>query len=307
MGYGLVVGLDGTGDRVIGGFSSEHTVRSVANLLRRFGVEVPEQMLRTRNVAAVLVTSEASPYLRPGGRMEVHVSSVGDATSLRGGVLWLTPLQADPSIPPVATAQGTLLFSEGAGTPGYDRYVVETTGRIPDGGILEQPLPTPDFANTSLLYLRQPDLATATRIAEAINTSVGDGLAGVVDPGAIALNHTGEAATNRAITLTQIGALTVTPDRRAQVIIDGRDGTVVAGGGLQVGEAVVSHGSMTLTVGGPTSSDVPVPGDLRMTSGTSVQEVAAALHAVAAPPTAIAAVFESLREIGAISAQVVVR
>jgi len=307
MGYGLVVGLDGTGDRVIGGFSSEQTVQSVANLLRRFGVEVPEQMIRTRNVAAVVVTAEVSPYLRPGGRMEVHVSSLGDAMSLRGGVLWLTPLVTDPGRPPVATAQGSLLFSEGVGNPGFDRYAVETTGRIPDGGILEQSLPTPDFNSTALLYLRDPDLTTAARIAEAINTTVGDGSAAVVDPGAVSLEFTGDAGTNRATTLSQIGALTVTPDRRAQVIIDGRDGTVVAGGGLLVGEAMVSHGSMTLTVGGRTAESVPVPGELRMSSGTSVQEVAAALHAVAAPPTAIAAVFESLREIGAISAEVVVR
>ena len=112
VGYGLVIGLDGSGDRVIGGFSSGHTVRSVANLLRRFDVEVPEQLLRTRNVAAVLVTAEVSPYLRPGGRFEIHVSSVGDAVSLRGGVLWLTPLVPDLGAAPVATGQGALLISE---------------------------------------------------------------------------------------------------------------------------------------------------------------------------------------------------
>lgn len=307
MGYGLVVGLDGTGDRVIGGFSSEHTVRSVANLLRRFGIEVPEHMLRTRNVAAVLVTAEASPYLRPGGRMEVHVSSVGDAMSLRGGVLWLTPMVTNPGSPPVATAQGTLLFSEGVGNAAYDRYTVETTGRIPDGGVLEQPLPPQDFGSTTMLNLREPDLATATSIVQAINGSLGDGTASVLDPGAVSLELTGDAAGDRAGALTRIGDLRVTPSRRARVIIDGRDGTVVAGGGLQVGESVVSHGSMTLTVGGPGEGGVPVPGDVRMSSGTSVQEVAAALHAVAAPPTAIAAVFEALREVGAISAEVVVR
>jgi flagellar P-ring protein precursor FlgI len=307
MGYGLVVGLDGTGDRVIGGFSSGHTVRSVANMLRRFGIEVPEQVLRTRNVAAVVVTAEASPYLRPGGRMEVHVSSLGDAMSLRGGVLWMTPLVTDPGNPPVGTAQGPLLISEGVGNPGYDKYVVETTARIPDGGVLEQPLPTPDFSNTTLLYLRTPDLATAGLITEAINADLGDGSASVLDPGAIALSLQGDAAANPAVSLAQIGQLLVTPERRAQVIIDGRDGTVVAGGGMQVGEAVVSHGNMTLTVGASAETFSPVPGDLRMTPGTTVQEVAAALHAVAAPPTAIAAVFASLREIGALSAEVVIR
>ena len=167
------------------------------------------------------------------------------------------------------------------------------------------PLPTPDFASTSILNLRQPDLATAARIAEAINASIGDGTAAVLDPGAIALELSGDAATNRAGTLTQIGGLTVTPDRRAQVIIDGRDGTVVVGGGLQVGEAVVSHGALTIAIGSTVEDGTP--GSVRVPAGTSVQDVAIALHAVAATPSAIAAIFRSLREVGAIHGEVVVR
>ncbi|MEX0911968.1 MAG: flagellar basal body P-ring protein FlgI, partial [Gemmatimonadota bacterium] len=103
VGYGLVVGLDGTGDR--GGSGGGQTVQSVANLLRRFDVDVPPDVLRMRNVAAVLVTAEVSPYLRPGGRFEVHVSSIGDARSMRGGVLWMTPLISDVAGIPVASAQ----------------------------------------------------------------------------------------------------------------------------------------------------------------------------------------------------------
>ncbi len=311
VGYGLVVGLDGTGDRVIGGFSSGHTVRSVANLLRRFDVEVPEQLLRTRNVAAVLVTAETSPYLRPGCRFDLHVSSIGDAGSLRGGVLWITPLAAGPMAAPVATAQGPLLLSEGADGFRNDFYTVETTARIPDGGILELALATPNFEETSALYLRSPNLPTATRIAEAINAELGDGIAQVTDPGAVTLDLTGPAGENRATTLAQIGQLTVAPQRVARVIIDGRNGTVVAGGNMVVGEAVVSHGSMTLVVGGtqtqPDSTAMPIPGDIRMDAGVSVQDVAAALHAVAAPPSAIGAVFEALREVGAIQAEVTIR
>jgi len=309
VGYGLVVGLDGTGDRVIGGFSSGHTVRSVANLLRRFDVEVPEHLLRTRNVAAVLVTAEVSPYLRPGGRFEIHVSSVGDAVSLRGGVLWMTPLQSGAGAAPVATGQGPLLLSEGSNGFRNDRYVVETTARIPDGGILEVPLSTPDFGETSVLYLRSPSLSTALRIADAINAELGDGTAQVLDPGAVNLDLQAGPGGNRAITLGQIGLISVAPQRSARIIIDGRDGTVVAGGNMTVGEAVVSHGSMTLVVGETDSEgeEAPIPGDIRMTPGVSVQDVAAALHAVAAPPSAIGAVFESLREVGAIQAEVVIR
>lgn len=307
VGYGLVVGLDGSGDRVIGGFSSGHTVRSVANLLRRFDVEVPEAVLRTRNVAAVLVTAEVSPYLRPGARFEVQVSSVGDATSLRGGILWMTPLVPEVGAEPVATAQGPLLMSEGGdGTPGR-YYTVETAGRIPDGGVLERPLPTPLFAETTVLSLKEPDLSTARRVAEAIEALLGEGTAEVLDPGAVRLHLEGLAERGTARLLADIGDLVVEAERPARVVIDARNGTVVAGGQVRVGEAVVSHGGLTLAVGGGVEGGGGTPGELRMQPGVSVQEVAAALHAVAAPPAAIAAVFQALRDVGALRAQVVVR
>lgn len=308
MGYGLVVGLDGTGDRVVGGFSSGHTVRSVANLLRRFDIEVPEQMLRTRNVAAVLVTAEASPFLRPGGRFDVHVASVGDAVSLRAGVLWMTPLSSDLSLPPVATAQGPLLISESGQAGPAGEYVVETTALLPAGGLLEQPMPVPDFATEPVLYLRSPDLATALRIADAVNAELGEGTAVVEDPGAVALRVQSDSTSGVAVALARVGEIRVEPLRSARVIIDGRAGTVVAGGGIRVGEAVVSHGSLTLSIGaGGGGGSEAAPGDVRLEAGVSVQDVAAALHGVAAPPQAIASVFESLRQVGALSAQVVVR
>jgi flagellar P-ring protein precursor FlgI len=307
VGYGLVVGLDGTGDRAIGGYGARHTVQSIANLLRNFDIEVPVTVLRTRNVAAVLVTAEVSPYLRPGGRFDVHVASLGDAVSLRGGVLWMTPLVPDVGGQPVATAQGPLVLSDGAAqraAPG-----VETSARIPDGGLLEVDLPRPAFGGTSRLVLRDPDLGTALRIAAAIDAEFGDGTAVVEDPGAIALRVPADA--NMAAFLARVGELRIAPDRRPQIIIDARDGTVVAGGDLRVGEAVVSHGGMTLAIGGPGIADVDGggmgAGGVRLGAGASVQEVAAALHAVGAAPQEIAAIFESLRRIGALSAEVVSR
>jgi flagellar P-ring protein precursor FlgI len=303
VGYGLVVGLDGTGDRAMGGYGARHTVRSVVNLLRNFSIEVPEQMLRTRNVAAVLVTAEVSPYQRAGGRFEVQVSSLGDAVSLRGGVLWTTPLVAEVGGMPVATAQGPILMSEGGSMRGY--ATVETTGRIPDGGLLETDLPRPRFASTSRLFLREPDLGTAIRIADAVNAELGPGTATVEDPGSIALALPEDEPP--AVLLSRIGELRVERDRRPRILIDGRDGTVVAGGDLVVGEAVVSHGSLTLTIGGSAASDSWTPGVVRVAPGTTVQDVAAALHAVAAPPSAIAAIFESLRSVGALAAEVSVR
>ncbi len=307
LGYGLVIGLDGTGDRVVGGFSSGHTVRSVANLLRRFDVEVPEQMLRTRNVAAVLVTAEASPYLRPGGRFDVHVASVGDASSLRGGVLWMTPLATGADQLPLATAQGALMVSEARVGVGQE-YAVETTAVLPAGGLLEQAMAVPDFSTAPLLYLRTPDVATASRIAEAVNIDLGPGSATVQDPGAVALQLPADSASSPAATLARIGELRVQPERAALVVIDGRAGTVVAGGDIRVGEAVVSHGGLTLSVGGtPPGPDGGVVGDVHLQPGVTVQDIASALYGVSAPPQAIASVFEALRQVGALSASVVVR
>src|SRR3954468_19569216 len=281
MGYGLVIGLDNTGDNGYGGRSSQQTVQSVVNLLKRFDVSVPAELLRTRNVAAVLVTAEVSPYLRAGGKFEIHVSSVGDARSLRGGVLWMTPLVADAGTQPVATAQGQLLVTDyGAGR--RRSYVVETTGRIPDGGLVEGDLPRPSFVAVSRLLLREPDVGTASRIAAAIDTALGAGTAKVEDPGAIALTlKEGDPATQ----LTKIRDLTVRVVTPGRIVIDAHDGTVVAGGELPIGAAVVSVGAVTLSIGGaPADTLAGKPdGRMRLAAGTSVQQLITALHAVQTP------------------------
>ncbi|MBV9881228.1 MAG: flagellar basal body P-ring protein FlgI [Gemmatirosa sp.] len=319
VGYGLVVGLDNTGDRTGGSRGAGGmTVQSVVNGLRNFNVEVPIEAMRTRNVAAVLVTAEVSPYLHAGGRFDVHVSSLGDARSLRGGVLWMTPLVAEAGGRPLAAAQGPMVISEAADP--RDRYAaptVETTARVPTGGQLESDLPRPAFAGASRLLLKEPDVGTASKIAAAVNQALGAKTAVVEDPGAVALTlpDTGD----RAMALARVRDLAVRPDRVARLVIDGRDGTVVAGGDITIGEAVVSHGAVTLTVGavgaatptapgakaGPDTSSTP--GDVRVAPGTSVQKVAAALHAVQTPAPEIAAIFMALREVGALAAEVVVR
>lgn len=307
MGYGLVVGLDNTGDNGYGGRSSQQTVQSVVNLLKRFDVAVPAELLRTRNVAAVLVTAEVSPYLRAGGKFEIHVSSVGDARSLRGGVLWMTPLVADAGGQPVATAQGQLLVTDyGAGR--RRSYVVETSGRIPDGGLIEGDLPRPSFVAVSRLLLRDPDVGTASRIAAAIDTALGAGTAKVEDPGAIALTlKEGDPATQ----LAKIRDLTVRVVTPGRIVIDAHDGTVVAGGELPVGPGVVSVGAVTLSIGGTPADTLAgkTDGDgrMRLAAGTSVQQLITALHAVQTPPSQVALIFEALRRAGSISAEVVSR
>ncbi len=315
IGYGLVMGLDGTGDKSFGGVTGgTQTVRSIANALRRFGLEVPAERLRPRNVAAVVVTAEASPWLRAGGRFEVQVSSIGDATSLRGGVLWITPLLTDVDQPPVATAQGSIMVPE------EDvRYTGRrgNSARIPDGGVLEVD-PGQLAALTPRLLLRRPSLATAQRIAQAINAGLGDSsVAKVDDPGSITLNPGTRGADNLVGFLASVDTLPVRMVPDARVVIDARSGTVVSGGTIRVAAATVSHRGMTLRIGGPPPA-APTPADsaagtkqptglLAVGEGATVQEVAAGLHAAGAKPQEIAAMFSALREVGAIGAEVVVR
>jgi flagellar P-ring protein precursor FlgI len=251
----------------------------------------------------------------------VHVSSLGDARSLRGGVLYMAPLVAEAGGRPVAVAQGTLLLSEAADQ--RSRYgappVPETTARIPGGGQLEADLPRPTFAGATRLLLKEPDVTTASRIAAAVNAALGPNTARVEDPGAVALALPDSG--DRAATLGRILALGARPERTARIVIDARDGTVVAGGELAIGSAVVSHAGVTLSIGGDgaapaagapsatpaRAADAGIPGDVRVAPGSSVQRVAAALHAVQTPASDIAAIFAALREVGALQAEVVVR
>lgn len=301
MGYGLVIGLDGTGDKSSGGKQGGMTVNSIINLLKRFGVELPLEALKSKNVAAVLVTSEVSPYLRTGGKFEVHVSSIGDARSLRGGVLWSTPLLSDVGSDPVATAQGPVLMADIGAKSG----AIENSARIPAGGLLEIDMPRPKFAQSNAILLREPDVTMATRIATAINREMGDGTATVDDPGSISLNLKDEKE-DRATLLARIQDMRVQTQRVAKLIIDARSGTIIAGGDLTVGEATVSHGGVTLTIGANDTTDA-TPNAVRMAPGTAVTKIASALHAIQAPPNEVAAIFESLRAIGAIACEIEVR
>jgi len=310
VGYGLVVGLDGTGDRSFGSVSGPvMTVQSVANLLRRFDIEVPSRHMRLRNVAAVLVTAELSPWLRPGGRFEVQVSSLGDASSLRGGVLWMTPLIAAPGQPPVATAQGPLVISEdGSGRTGRSATRMVNSARIPEGGVLELPLSAATKTPVPRLVLRQPDLALADRIATAINEAFGDSTARVIDPGLVELKPPQDAGDNIAMFLARVDTLSVTVTPAARIVIDGRTGTVVAGGEIQVAKATVSVRGITVRIGetAPAAADSTATA-LGLPGGSTVQSIAAGLQAVGAKSADVAAVFEALGAAGALRARVIVR
>lgn len=309
VGYGIVTGLDGTGDRSFGSLTGgTPSVRSVVNLLRRFGVQVPPEQLRLRDVAAVVITAEVSPWLRAGGRFDVQVSALGDASSLRGGVLFVAPLVADPEEPPVATAQGVLYLA--ADDPRRGGLASRgNSGRVPGGGLLEadpESLPAPD----SRLLLRRPDLSTASRIAAVINAAFGENTATVQDPGSLLLQPPGGATETSLGFLAAVDTLSVVVREPARIVIDGREGTIVAGGGIQVGPAVIHRMGLTLEIGGPApagGSQADSTGRVRVGDQASVRDVAAGLHAAGLKPSDMAAIFEALRASGAVVAEVLVR
>jgi flagellar P-ring protein precursor FlgI len=310
VGYGIVTGLDGTGDRSFGSVAgSTPSVRSVVNLLRRFGVQVPPEQLRLRDVAAVVVTAEVSPWLRAGGRFEVQASALGDASSLRGGVLFTTPLVTDPGEPPVATAQGALyVTSDDPRRGGFLQRA--NTGRVPDGGVLEEDPESFPPADKRLL-LRRPDLSTASRIASAINAAFGDSTATVEDPGSLTLQAGAGSTETSPGFFAAVDTVLVTVREPARIVIDGREGTIVAGGGIQVGPAVVHRMGVTLEIGGSGQpaggAAADSTGRVRVASQASVQDVAAGLHAAGLKPADMAAIFEALRAAGAMVAEVLVR
>ena len=311
VGYGLVVGLDGTGDRSFGGGQNNGaTVRSVINVLRRFDVEVPPNQLRPRDVAAVLVTAEVSPYLRAGGRFDVQVSALGDATSLRGGVLWTTPLVDSPDQPALASAQGPLAVASEDGN-GYRAYRMNNSGRIPDGGVLEVD-GTLAAAPEAKLLLREPDLRTATRIAAVVKAAFGDSAAHVDDPGSISLTAPAASGADALGFLAAVDTLSVQAASAARIVISGRDGTLAAGGDIHIGAAVVSHHGITLQIGGTNAANAaaggtPDPKLVSLGGSSSVEDVAAALHAAGADAGEMATIFEALRTSGALHAEVVVQ
>lgn len=307
VGYGLVVGLDGTGDRSFGSsVGSVQTVRSVTNLLRRFNIEVPPDRLRLRNVAAVLVTAEVSAFLRPGASFEVQVASIGDATSLRGGVLWMTPLMTGPNESPVATAQGPIPIAVDDRSRFRSRGA--SSGRIADGGLLEMPLPAIVAATTPRLHLKSPDLAVAARIAAAIDSAVGAGTARVDDPGRVTLSPPATATDNLAVFMAGLDTLSVRVPVAARIVIDARTGGVVAGGNVPLGDAVVSLQGITVRIGGAARADsTGTPGVLALGTGATVQDLAEGLRALGIGGSDVAAVFDGLRAAGAVTAAVLVR
>ncbi|WP_370316045.1 flagellar basal body P-ring protein FlgI [Sagittula sp.] len=327
VGYGLVVGLNGTGD---GLRNSPFTEEIMTNILERLGLNVTGEQFRPRNVAAVLVTGRLPPFARTGGQVDVTVSAIGDAKSLLGGTLIMTPLNAaDGQI--YAVAQGTVIAG-GAEAEGDAARVVQgvpTSGVIPSGARVEREVPF-DFANLSSLRLalREPDFTTAARIEDVINRSLGRRAAVMMDAGTIQVNLQNTGASSPARAVVAIENLAVEPQRRARVVVDQRSGTIVMGADVRISRVAVSQGNLTLRIEeaplaiqpnpfadgetvvvprtGASIEEEPGIGLAEVPTGTSLSEVIAGLNALGVSPRDMIDILKSIKAAGALHADFVV-
>lgn len=320
IGYGIVVGLPGTGDTVIGARTGTvFTVQSVVNMLKRFGIVVPPSFVRARNVAAVMVTATLSPYLKSGNKVDVVVSSLGDARSLRGGALLQTPLQgADGSV--YAVAQGTLSVEgvdrEAAPTPHSTRNRY-TTARVPAGALVEKEIPATVLAQGEVtLLLKQPDYTACTRIADVVNKTFVSNVASPVDASSVKLRVPADYADHVVEFISAISGLEYETPTHARVVVNERTGTIVMGADVRVSSVAVAHGSLHLQVRSERRTElteeteattVRTSGEgnlLTLPEGANIAEVVDALNAIGATPNEMVAILQMLRAAGALQAEV---
>jgi len=334
VGYGLVVGLAGTGDG-----NAALTQQSLQSMISQFGVVTSAANMNGKNAAAVIITAELPPFTKPGQKLDIVVSTVGQAKSLRGGTLLMTPLLgADGET--YAVAQGNLMVG-GLGVAGGDgsslTVNVPTVGRIPGGASVEKMIETPFLDNSNiLLNLHQGDFSTTNRVAEAINDVFGDGVAIPLDSTTVKVRAPIDPA-QKVSFVSLLENVQVEPDRpRAKVVINARTGTIVIGGDVRVSAAAVTHGSLTVRV----KEDVnvtqaqamavadgvaaTVPGaavetpDTTITAeeeiarafvfdpGVELSSIVDALNAVGGTPSDLVAILEALREAGSLRAELIV-
>ena len=332
IGYGLVTGLDRTGDRSLGNRGAAFTVQSVANMLENFGITVDAERLRTRNVAAVMVTASISPYHAPGSEIDVTVSSLGDARSLQGGVLLQTPL-IDPDNEEVfVKAQGPLIVGGlSAEIPGARVSQNQTlTATIPGGGVVERNEEVDLDPSVPLgLVLRNPNYTNARNIVEVINDTFDEELASIHHSGLVrvewpeAFRERGNMNVFTSIILDQ----EIVVETPARVVINERTGTIVAGGDVIIDDAMISHGNIQLRTqvnpyisqppplsGGETTvlniPEAELREDLAQTivlePRTTVQQLAVSLNSLGLSPRDIISIFQALDRSGTLRAKLIV-
>ncbi|MTI45925.1 flagellar P-ring protein precursor FlgI [Roseibium hamelinense] len=329
VGYGLVIGLKGSGDSLR---NSPFTEQSLQSMLDSLGVNVRGARLRTRNVAAVVVTAELPPYISKGSKIDVSVASLGDATSLAGGTLVATPLLgADGQI--YAVGQGPVAVSgfQEQGAAETLSQGIPTAGRVANGALVERDLPA-EFANIpSLVFeLSNPDFRTAVRVADAINRYTreryGVYTAREQDLRSVKLTPPPNVSLPRFI--AEVEALRVRPDQTAKVVIDERTGTVVIGRDVQISTVAITHGNLTVRITeapevsqpspfSPNGETVVVPrtfvdaqetgGQLAFVGGTDLPTLVRGLNRIGLRPTGIIAILQAIKSAGALQAELVVQ
>jgi flagellar P-ring protein precursor FlgI len=328
IGYGLVVGLNGSGDQT---GQTPFTVQSLTSMLNRFGVQVPPNVRpQLKNVAAVTINAVLPPFAKPGQTIDVTVSTIGNAKSLLGGTLLMSPLKgADGQV--YAIAQGNLTVGGfGAGTEDGSSITVNvpTVGRIPNGATVERPAPTQlGGAGQLTLDLHRPDFTTAQRIAEVINKAIGAGTAEPLDATSVRVSAPQQAGRQVAY-IAEIENLTLKAgEAPARVIVSSRTGTVVISRNVTVSSAAVAHGNLAVTISNQTTVSQPGPfsgGDTVVVPsqsidvvqektrafvfgpGVSLHEIVRAINQVGAAPSDLVAILEALKEAGALQAELVV-
>ncbi|KZK86524.1 Flagellar P-ring protein precursor [Pseudovibrio sp. Ad46] len=329
VGYGIVIGLNGSGDTMR---NSPFTEQSLQSMLERMGVNVRESNLRSRNVAAVVVTAELPPFIGNGARIDVSVGSLGDAASLQGGTLLVTPLMgADGNV--YAVAQGSVSVSGFAATgdAGSLTQGVPTAGSVSNGALIEKTLP--DYFSSLpqlVLELKNPDFKTAVRVTDAINAfslnRYGLKLASELDYRSVQVQRPAGISSVRFI--SQIEGLMVQPDTPARVVVDERTGTVVIGQNVRISTVAVTHGNLTVRVSERPEVSQPSPfaqqgettvvprtdidvvqedGQLQLIGGTDLQTLVRGLNRIGLKPSGIIAILQAIKQAGALQATLVVK
>jgi flagellar P-ring protein precursor FlgI len=321
VGYGLVVGLDGTGD----GKKATFTVQSMASMLEKMGVTVDQDDIQVKNVAAVMVTATLPPFAKRGNRIDVLVSSIGDAENLQGGTLMLTPLKGiDGKV--YAVAQGPV-NTGGFGAGGTASTVVKnfpTVGRVLSGAIIEREIPN-TFADRDRLTfsLHNPDVNTAASVVDVINAQFSEPVARARDAGTIEIRVPDRYLGNTVPLLASLGRLEVEPDNEAKVVINERTGTVVMGDQVRISTIAIAHGNLSIVVQENVDVSQPLPfSDGRTVAspntqinvqedasqlmvvprGVSIGQVVNALNALGVTPRDLIAIFQAIKAAGALQA-----
>ncbi len=326
IGYGLVVGLNGTGDTFL---NVPYTQQSLTAMLERLGVNAKETVMRPENVAAVMVTANLPSFARQGTRIDVSVSSLGDAEDLKGGTLIATPLLgADGEV--YSVAQGAVAVA-GFSAQGEAASIVQgvpTNGRIANGGIVERELPFElSDMNSVKLSLHNPDLTTARRITAAINKNLKMSLARTLDPATIQLERPIGHPLAMVDILTNIEQLAITPDQRARVIIDERTGIIVIGAEVRINSVAIAQGNLTISIteepqasqpgafaqGGQTQVvnrtgiEVDDGSDKRLTvlaPAVTLQDLVDGLNALGIGPRDMISILQAIKASGAMQAEI---